>query len=114
MVGTVIELDRERVDRPQGEPGLPPRWRRWLGLAMTVIVSGAVLAADSPSSGRLLEVARVDPASVVTMHAAGSMLFAATLRGGPHLVGYRLTDGAQQWSTPLPWRGLAGRPDRRR
>jgi len=36
MVSTIIELDRERVDRPLREPGLPPRWWRWLGLALTV------------------------------------------------------------------------------
>jgi outer membrane protein assembly factor BamB len=53
----------------------------------------------------LIEVARVDPASVVTMRVTGSMLFAVTLDGGPHLVGYRLADGARRWSTSL---GLSG------
>jgi outer membrane protein assembly factor BamB len=29
------------------------------------------------------------------------MLFAVMLRGGPHLVGYRLTDGGERWTVPL-------------
>jgi outer membrane protein assembly factor BamB len=35
------------------------------------------------------------------MQVAGPMLFAVMLRGGPHLVGYRLMDGAQRWTVPL-------------
>ena len=102
MVGSVIELDREAAEAPRGEPGLPPyRWR-WLALAVAAAVCVAALVSADPSpGGRLVEVARIDPASVVTMRVAGPTLFAVTPRGGPHLVAYRLADGARQWSVPL-------------
>lgn len=108
MAGPVIDLDRERIEVPRGEPGLPPRWWRWLGLALAATLSGTALVAAAPPSGsRLVEVARVDPASVVTMHVAGSMLYAVMVGGGPHLVGYRLADGARRWSVPLDFSGTA-------
>jgi outer membrane protein assembly factor BamB len=106
MAGPVIELDRDLVEAPPDEPGLPPRWRRWFGVALTVVLSGTALVAAAPPPGpRFIEVARLDSASVVTMRMTGSMLFAVMLGGGPHLVGYRLADGVQRWSLPL---GLSG------
>jgi outer membrane protein assembly factor BamB len=106
MAGRVIELDRDHLDAPPEEPGLPPRWRRWLAAVLTLALGGTVLVAAVPLAGpRLIEVARLDTASVLTMRVTGSMLFAVMLDGGPHLVGYRLADGAQRWSVPL---GLSG------
>ena len=67
------------------------------------------VAAHEPSGGGLVEVARVDPASVVTMRVAGPMLYAVMAGGGLHLVGYRLADGAQRWSVPLTVGGAARR-----
>jgi outer membrane protein assembly factor BamB len=94
------------VGVPREEPGLPPRWWRWLGVALTLALSEtALVAAASPSGARLVEVARVDTASVAMMRVAGPMLFAVTLGGGTHLVGYRLADGAQRWSVPLDFSG---------
>jgi hypothetical protein len=102
MTGLVIELDRERAEVPVEGPRLPPRWWRWLAVALAALLSGSVLVAAAPLSGsRLVEVARVDPAAVVTMQITGSALVAVTLNGGPHLVAYRLADGARQWSVPL-------------
>jgi outer membrane protein assembly factor BamB len=69
-------------------------------LVLAATLSGTALVAAAPPSGsRLVEVART--AAVITMRLAGSMLFAVTLSGGPHLVGYRLSDGTQRWSVPL-------------
>jgi len=106
MVGSVIELDRERAEAPRGGRRLPLRRWRWLAVAVAVAACGTALVAGDPSSGGgLVEVARVDPASVVTMQVVGPMLYAVVAGGGPHLVGYRLTDGAQRWSVPLAVNG---------
>jgi hypothetical protein len=102
MTGPVIELDRERAEVPLEGPGVPPRWRR-LAVALAVLLSGTGLVAAAPLAGsRLIELARVDPASVVTMRITGSTLVAVMRDGGPHLVGYQLADGVRRWSVPLP------------
>jgi hypothetical protein len=102
MTGPVIELDRERAEVPLDGPVLPPRWWRRLAVALVALLSGTVLVSAVPSwGGRLIEVARIDPASVVTMRMTGSMLVAVMLDRGPRLVGYRLADGARRWSVPL-------------
>ncbi len=102
MTGLVIELDREHAEVPLEGPGMPLRWRP-LAVAVAVLLSGTVLVAAAPLPGsRLIELAGVDPASVVTMRLTGSTLVAVMRDGGPHLVGYQLADGARQWSAPLP------------
>jgi outer membrane protein assembly factor BamB len=102
MTGPVIELDRERAEVPLEGPALPPRWWRPLAVALAALLSGTGLVASVPDPGsRLVEVARIDPAYVVTMRTTGSMLAAVMLDSGPHLEGFRLADGARLWSVPL-------------
>jgi outer membrane protein assembly factor BamB len=102
MTGTVIELDREHAETPLEGPALPPPWWRRLAVVLVALLCGTVLVAAVPLPGsRLIEVARIDPASVVTMRIKGSMLVAVVLDRGPRLVGYRLADGARRWSVPL-------------
>jgi outer membrane protein assembly factor BamB len=82
---------------------MPPRWWRWLGLAVAALLSVSALVAAAPQpGGRFIEVAQIDRASAGTMRVAGSMLFAATTSDGPNVAGYRLADGVRLWSTPLP------------
>lgn len=112
MVGLVIELDREPAEAPRGGPRLRPHTWRWLAVAVAAAACGTALVAGNPlPGGRLVEVARVDPASVVTMQVAGPMLYAVMAGGGPHLVGYRLADGAQRWSVPLTAGGADAQVD---
>src|SRR5690242_6035350 len=112
MVGSVIDLDHEHAEAPREGPELLPRRWRWLAVAVAVAACGTVLVAGDPSSGtRLLELARVDPAPVVTMRVVEPTLYAVMAGGGPHLVGYRLTDGAQRWSVPLTVGGADAQVD---
>jgi outer membrane protein assembly factor BamB len=98
---SVIELDREAGAAPEGDPGLPPGWRRRLRLALTAAVTATALAASGPVPAGLVEVATLDVTTMVTQHLAGGRLYAVQPAGGPKLVAYRLADGRRLWTAPV-------------
>jgi outer membrane protein assembly factor BamB len=99
---TVIELDVDPAARAAPEPGLPPGWRRAFAIACVAATCAfGLVAADARPAPRLTVVATLDTAPMLSERVSGDMLF-SIVSGPPTLTAYRLSDGSQRWSIPLP------------
>ena len=101
--GTLIELDADPVAGPEPEPGLPPGWRRVARFGfLTVACVAGLVAAQPLGPARLMPVASLNTAPMLSERVAGDMMYAIVSDTPPTLDAFRLSDGALTWRVPLP------------
>jgi outer membrane protein assembly factor BamB len=100
---TVIELDVDPAAESPPEAGLPPTWRRAFAAACVLVACVASLVAGAPlQPPRLVPVAMLDTPPLLSERVLDDTMYAIVSTGTPTLTSYRLSDGRQGWSVPLP------------